>query len=583
MNKHVIFFYNIAFWFSLLGIVAFLIDFGFNAEHFFQLFLNYFYFIALGLSVLADIHRYIMNPEKFKRKAFLFDGVYISLIILIFISFITQLIGNPILSGFREISWVKILVLIAFVREFFEKDINLKRTVLNPAQLLIVSFLTFIIFGSFLLLLPNATHSGISFIDALFTSTSAVCLTGLVVVDTGSFFTEFGQLIILFLIQLGGIGILTFVSYFSYFFKGGASYQNQLVISDITNSKKIGEVLSIAKYVIIITLSIEFITGLFMYFSIDSSIFQSHGDHLFFTIFHAVSAFCNAGFTTLQEGFYDVGFRFNYGFQIVVILSFVLGGLGFPIVVNIINYLKYKLKAILTFSKKGLKYKPWVLNLNSRITLITTFLLFGIATLIFFIFEYDNVLVEHTSIFGKFVTSLFGAATPRSAGLQTVDTALLSTPTIMMIFLLMWIGASPASMGGGIKTSTFAIATLNIISLAKGKSKIEVFRRQIAEISIRRSFAIISLSLVVIGTGVAIISFLEPEMELVTVAFECFSAYSICGLSLGATPDLSEWSKLVIIGMMFTGRLTALTILIAFFKQNHFKNYSYPVEEIKIN
>lgn len=583
MGKTVTLFLNLVFWFSLAGVIAFLIDFGFQAEHYFQIALNNYYFIVFVLFIIAQLVRFVKKQHKSKVKTLLFDSILLLVVVTLLLSFASQYFTRPILDWLRDMNYVKIVILIVFIRELFEKDIQLKRTALNPAQLLIVSFLSFIVFGAFMLLMPNATHGGISFVDALFTSTSAVCLTGLVVVDTGSYFTEYGQLIILFLIQLGGIGILTFVSYFSYFFKGGASYENQLVISDITNSKKIGEVLSIAKYVILITLSIELITGVFMYFSMDSSLFNSHGEQLFFTVFHAVSAFCNAGFSTLQDGFYDEGFRFNYGLHSIVIVSFVFGGLGFPIVVNSINFLKYKLKAIFTFSRKALKYKPWVLNLNSRITLITTFLLFISGAILFFIFEFDNVLAEHGTWYGKVITSIFGAATPRSAGLQTVDTAALSVPTIMMIFLLMWIGASPASMGGGIKTSTFAIATLNIISLAKGKSKIEVFRRQIADVSVRRSFAIISLSLVVIGAGVAIVAFLEPEMDIVKVAFECFSAYSICGLSLGATQELGDWSKLVIIGMMFAGRLTALTILIAFFKQNFYKNYSYPIEEIKIN
>jgi trk system potassium uptake protein TrkH len=583
MGKVLDAYYKIVFWISLIGIITFFIDLGFGASPNLEAVFHFIYFSVLGLCLIADVSRYVRSPNKIYKKAFLFDSIYLLFLLLVLISYISFSTETPLFQFLHKYAVVKGLVILAFIREVFEKDISLKRTVLNPAQFLIVSFLVFILFGAILLLLPNATVDGISFVDALFTSTSAVCLTGLVVVDTGSYFTEVGQLIILFLIQLGGIGILTFVSYFSYFFKGGASYENQLVISDIANSKSIGKVLSIAKYVIIITISIEIITGLFLYFSVSSSLFNSHWEHLFFIIFHSVSAFCNAGFSTLSEGFYASDFQFNYSFQIIIIISFILGGLGFPIVVNIINYLKYKLKGILTWSKKTLQYRPWVLNLNSRITLITTFSILAVAVVLFFIFEFDNVLADHDSYFGKIVTAFFGAATPRSAGLQTIDTSALSVPTIMLVFLLMWIGASPASMGGGIKTSTFAIATLNIISLAKGKSKIEVFRRKIAEVSVRRSFAIISLSLVVIGAGIAILSFLEPNMELRDIAFECFSAYSICGLSLGITAELGDLSKVVLVFMMFMGRLTALTILIAFFKQNHFKNYSYPEEEIQIN
>ena len=181
------------------------------------------------------------------------------------------------------------------------------------------------------------------------------------------------------------------------------------------------------------------------------------------------------------------------------------------------------------------------------------------------------------------VTALFGATTPRTAGFNTIDTAAMKFPTLMLVFLLMWIGASPQSTGGGIKTSTFAIATLNILSLAKGKSRIEIFRREIADISVRRAFAIISLSLVIIGLAIMFISIFDPDKKLVDIAFECFSAYSTVGLSLGITGSLSSASKLVIIIVMFVGRISMLSLVIAMFKKIKHKNYSYPKEEISIN
>jgi Trk-type K+ transport system membrane component len=200
----------------------------------------------------------------------------------------------------------------------------------------------------------------------------------------------------------------------------------------------------------------------------------------------------------------------------------------------------------------------------------------------FYFLEYNNTLAEHNG-FGKMVTALFGATTPRTAGFNTIDTAAIAFPTLMMVFLLMWIGASPQSTGGGIKTSTFAIATLNILSLAKGKSRIEIFRREIADISVRRAFAIISLSLVVIGFAIIFISMFDPDKELKDIAFECFSAYSTVGLSLGITGDLSSASKFVIIVVMFVGRISMLSLVIAVFKKIKHKNYSYPKEEITIN
>ncbi|SHJ18687.1 TrkH family potassium uptake protein [Flavobacterium haoranii] len=580
MNLNLKLFYRIAFWISLIGLIAIISDFGFYQNDFSQRLLDTFYFVVLGIGLISTFARYIQDRKLFKRKAFIFDLISVGFTMWLYymylfvgVPFETDLIlENPI--------WVKIAVLFTFIREFSELKINFNRTFLNPAQLFILSFLVIILIGSFLLILPNATYDGISYLDALFTSTSAVCVTGLVVVDTGTHFTLFGQTIIMILIQVGGLGILTFASYFSYFFKGGTTYENQLALSDMTSSRKLGEVFSTLKYIILITFGIEFFSGALIYTSIDSSNFASQSDQLFFSAFHSISAFCNAGFSTLNDSLYDTGFRFNYYLQLVVILTFVLGGLGFPIVVNILKFLKYKI--ITLFSPRKSKYRPWVLNLNSRITLITTLSISLVAFIVFYFLEYNNTLAEHSG-FGKVVTALFGATTPRTAGFNTIDTAAMAFPTLMMVFLLMWIGASPQSTGGGIKTSTFAIATLNILSLAKGKSRIEIFRREIAEISVRRAFAIISLSLAVIGFAIMFISIFDPEKQLLDIAFECFSAYSTVGLSLGITGDLSSASKFVIIVVMFVGRISMLSLVIAVFKKIKHKNYSYPKEEITIN
>lgn len=574
--------YRFAFFLSTIGLIAIITDFGFSQTKFSQNLLDGFYFFVLGFGLISTFTRYFRKSTTIKRKVFIFDVLSLGFTIWVFYMYLfvgvpfetDLLLENPV--------WVKIAVFLTFIREFSDLRINYKRTVLNPAQLFILSFLVIIIMGSFLLMLPNATYSGISFIDALFTSTSAVCVTGLAVVDTGTHFTRLGQTIILFLIQVGGLGILTFASYFSYFFKGGTTYENQLVLSDMTSSRKLGEVFSTLKYIIFITFGIEFLSGFLIYLSLDSANFASQIDLVFFSVFHSISAFCNAGFSTLSASLYDDGFRFNYFLQIVVILTFGLGGLGFPIVVNILSFFQYKISRLFSFSARKNKHRPWVLNLNSRITLITTLSITLIAFITFYFLEYNNTLSEHKG-FGKIVTALFGATTPRTAGFNTIDTAAMTFPTIMMVFLLMWIGASPQSTGGGIKTSTFAIATLNILSLAKGKTRIEVFRREIADVSVKRAFAIMSLSLIVIGFSIMLIAYFDPEKTLMDIAFESFSAYSTVGLSLGITGSLSEASKFILIVVMFVGRISMLSLVIAVFKKVKFTNYSYPKEEITIN
>lgn len=569
---------------SVLSVIVLIFDFGFNQVGVTQEAINIFYFVVLIVGVFATIIRHFIKKTKVPFKIKLFDSVSILITLFVLYHHFFGFGSNQSVNLMLQDYWIEIAVLLMFVREFSEVRVNYKNLVLNPAQVFIISFVLIILLGTMLLMLPNSTVNGINFHDALFTSTSAVCVTGLIVVDTSTYFTEFGQFIILILIQIGGLGILTFASYFSYFFKGSTSYENHIFLRDVHNSQKLGEVFSTLKRVILITIIVELIGAIIIYFQLDNNLVKGFQEQVFFSIFHSVSAFCNAGFSTLSNGLYETGFNTAYGIQFSLIIIFILGGLGFPIMVNILTYFRYLITSFIKAIFKGERntIKPWVLNLNSRITLVTTGLLIVFGTIAFFFTEYNNTLAEHHGV-GKFITALFGATTPRTAGFNTVDMGALTAPTLLITMFLMWVGASPASTGGGIKTSTIAIATMNIISLARGKSRIEVYRREIAAVSIRRAFAIISLSLIMIGFGVWLIKSFDPNQPLVNIAFECFSAYSTVGLSVGITGDLSDASQNVLIAMMFIGRISMLTILLAIFKKEKYKNYSYPTEEIVIN
>ncbi len=460
----------------------------------------------------------------------------------------------------------------------------LKYIGLNPARLFVLSFLGLILIGTILLLLPISTTKNISLIDALFTTTSAVCVTGLVALDTSKDFTLFGQTVIMLLIQSGGLGILTFASYFSYFFKGGSSYEDQLTMGNISNIEKFDEIFKTLKRILIITIGIEFVGAFFIFASLNPALMPCLGDRIYFSMFHSISAFCNAGFSTLPHGIMEAGYVDNYKFQLSLIFLFVLGGLGFPIAINLLKYLKYLIRRIFLqiYNQKKDVYKPWVMKLGSKINLITTCLLIVIGTVLIFINEYNNILTSHQGV-GKFVTALFTATTPRTAGFNSIDFNQLHLSSLIIVIILMWIGASPASTGGGIKTSTFAIAVLNFISLARGRRNIEVYSREVSDTSIRRAFAVMTLSVVVLAAGSILISYFDEGLRLLDIIFESVSAYSTVGLSLGITAGLSPASKLVLIILMFIGRVTTLTLLIAFFKQVRMSNYTYPSEEILIN
>ncbi len=568
--------WQIPFWLGFLALLLVVFDLGFEQSLRWQAALRSAYSVTIALGAFVLVARYFYPKQRPKRKALVFDAFFL-------ITYIFTLLATTGLGDWPSLSsrpWLAIVISLIFFRELSALKLDLSRRQVNPAQLFAGSFMALILIGTLLLMLPNATYNGLGAIDALFTSTSAVCVTGLVVVDTGSYFTLFGQVIILLLIQLGGIGVMTFTSYFGYFFRGASSLEHQLLLSEMTNSDRLGEVFGTLKKIILLTFFIEATGALIIYATLDDGQLRSFADRLFFSGFHAVSAFCNAGFSTLTNSLYEPGFRFNYPLHLVLAGLFVFGGIGFPIVFNFIRYLRYRIGYVLF--KVERVHLPWIININTRIVLATTGILLAVGTGAFYVLEYHNTLAEHNG-FGKIVTAFFGAATPRTAGFNSVDTAALTFPATMIIFFLMWVGASPGSTGGGIKTSTLAIGTLNFFSLAQGKKRIEAFHREISGLSVRRAFAIISLSLIVIGFAIFALAISDSDKDLLHIAFEAFSAYSTVGLSLGITASLSTAGKVVIIVTMFIGRVSMLTLLVALVRKVKYQSYSYPTEDILIN
>ena len=576
---------NFTIFISVVGVIIALLDSGFTLPAWLQQVFHIIYLVIIFLSFVVTAGRYLYTKKPLTfNKVVVFDAITSIAIIILLAAHFTDLVRLGLSAAVDGFVALKIAVFVTFVRELSDHDFNLNRTFLNPAQFFILSFLSVVLVGALLLMMPNATTQPLSFVDALFTATSAVCVTGLIVVDTATYFTTFGQVIIMGLIQIGGLGILTFVTYFSYFFKGGVSYETQASISEMSYMRGMGNVVSTLKSILYVTFAIEAVAAALIYISIYDMPNMDWTERLFFSVFHAVSAFCNAGFSIFSAGMYDDSLRFNYPLQLIIAMTFIFGGMGFVIVVNVLRYMRYRAERLMYRSvDQRCDYQPWLLNINSRITLITTGALLLVGLIGVMLFEYNNVLADHTSFLGKLITGFFTAATPRTAGFNVVDMGELAFPTIMLTIFLMWIGASPNSTGGGIKTSTFAIALLNTLSLARGQTKIEVFKRQIAEISVRRAFSIMWLSLLVIGIGVTLISYDQPDLDLIKVVFECFSAYSTVGLSLNLTSDLSDFSKVVVSVIMFVGRVSMLTIFIALLKNSRQGNYRYPTEEITIN
>lgn len=474
------------------------------------------------------------------------------------------------------------LITIYFIIRLLMESSNLKTALLNPSILFAVSFILVIMTGTALLLIPDATHGNIEFVDALFTSTSAVCVTGLATVDVSAKFTGFGHAIILILIQVGGLGLMTFTNFFSLLFKGGMTFRNQLMLQNLIETDKPNSLFSILLKIFTYTIFVEFVGVLLLYFSYDSALFPSTFESVKFSVFHSISAFCNAGFSTLPDGLYNINFRFNYSVQVIIAWLIILGGIGFPVIIELYHSLKVNVINLLRviLFKERFEFQARNFSVHTRMVLSMTFILLAVGMGIYYLTEFNNVLVEHPTLYGKLVQSFFGSVTPRTAGFNTVDMAKLTQATVLIYMLLMWIGASPSSTGGGIKTTTFWIAISNIISLAKGKEKMELFRREIDNLSIRRSYSIVFLSLFIVGLSVFSISIFEPQHNLTEIAFESFSAYGTVGLSLNLTPKLTEMSKYILIITMYIGRVGMFTLVLGVFNKVDNKSYSYPKETV---
>ncbi|ACY40574.1 K+ uptake transporter subunit KtrB [Blattabacterium sp. (Blattella germanica) str. Bge] len=542
--------------------------------------------ITLTISVL---HFFLLFDKSLKKnyKSMIFLSFFILLIFLLFSFGKIFLCNSGKITDDVKISLLISLILYILIRvTYFMRIVYVK--IHNPAFIFIISFVFLSFLGSFLLMLPASTVKQISFIDALFTSTSAVCVTGLVVLDTAKDFTFLGKVIILILVELGGLGILTITSFFSYFFRDGFSFKEAIFISNFLNTKTTSNVLSLAVKVVLFTLTVEFIGTLLIYFSIKDKNTLESDSPLFFSIFHSISAFCNSGFSTLSQGLYSQSVRFNYLLQLIIACLLILGGIGFNILFNFFTYIWLTIKKCFyrIFKDEYFRSPAHVVTLNTQIVVITTLFLLSFGTIFYYISEYHSSLSEHSSFYGKWIASFFSSATSRTAGFHVLNMNSFAPVTVFFTIFLMWIGASPASTGGGIKTSTFALALMNIVSLSRGKNRLEIQRKEISSESIRLAFSIIMLSLIVIYISILIIIFLDPKENILSISFEVFSAFSTAGLSLGITSSLSNGSKLVLICLMLLGRIGVFNVMIGLLKKNKISShyyYRYPKGNILIN
>lgn len=573
------------FFLSILALGAIVVERGFAPEKKWEILLQATEFITLFLFGLGQILRpYFLKKEERQKRGIVL-GI-LSLIVAIGVGFFR----SDIIYVFQSLNGEELMILfhgftgLVFLVELGRAISATRGITLNPASLFMVSFLFLIFAGAGLLMLPEATTKGISFLDALFTSTSAVCVTGLSTLSTATDFTLSGKIIIIVLIQVGGLGIMTFTSFFGLFFQGTSSLKNRLYMRDFLNEENVNLVFSTLTKVVGLTFLIEILGAVFIYFTTMSTNFESEFDHVFFSLFHSISAFCNAGFSTLGGGLADQMVVTNYNLHLVIAMLIILGGLGFPIMFNFFNLGLYYVKKWVGkwFGKKKQIHRARLVNVNARLAMITTLILLVLGFGLFLLLEWDHTLAGKTW-WEKFVLSVFGSVTPRTAGFNTVDMTAMAMPTVLFYLLFMWIGASPGSTGGGIKTTTIAVGFLNVVSVAKGKDRTEIFRRKIADDSIKRAFVAIMISIMVILFATFALTITEPGKDPTKLLFEAFSAVGTVGLSLNLTPELTSGGKFIIIICMFVGRMGMLTLITAFFRKVRSLQYAYPTENIQVS
>lgn len=455
----------------------------------------------------------------------------------------------------------------------------------NPSILLGSSFLFFIITGTFILMMPKCTYHGISFIDSLFVSTSAVCICGLTPVDLSQTFTPLGQLTLAVMFQIGGLGIITFTSFFAIFFSGRQSIYSQLLIRDMVYSKTINALIPTLLYILAFTVVIEAAGAVALYFSIPPELVPDMGERIGSAVFQAMSGFCNVGYSTFPGGLSNpVLMHSNQSIYIVMSILVFAGGIGFPILVNLKDVVKEYIYRLWSWirSRNERPHPRHIFDLNTKIVLAVTIPIFVMSAITFFFLEADNTFAG-MSLYERSVQSVFNAVMPRSGGFSSVNPANFLNITLILVMMQMWIGGSSQSMAGGIKVNSLGAILINLRAILSQKQGIPAFHRNIAVESVRRANAVVTLSIMATFLFTAILVALEPTLSLKSLVFEVVSATFNVGSSLGATPHLSAASRGVLCVAMFLGRVGIISLLSGLCTRRRDLSGHYPVESIIIN
>ncbi|CEN34774.1 TrkH family potassium uptake protein [Capnocytophaga cynodegmi] len=436
----------------------------------------------------------------------------------------------------------------------------------SPYSLVILSFIVLIFVGTILLTMPFSytENNEVDFFDALFTATSAVTVTGLVVNDVSSVFTIYGKIILMVLIQMGGLGLLTFSSAIILLISKKIGFHTKKIVAEGLNHVAKFDIYSHIKKVVFVVFVIEAVGALFLFgqFITEYDFFTAG----FYAVFHSVSAFCNAGFGLLPNNLEN--YVFNPFVNFVIAFLIIFGGLGFAAIIEIYEFIRGKRRKI---------------SINTKFSSLITIILLILGTLLFFVLEYGNeTTLANKNIFEKLLISFFHSTSLRTAGFNTIPLAGIGGATVLFCAIFMFIGASPGSTGSGVKTTTIGILFLGIKAALLNREYIEFSKRRISWRALNKASALTIIAMFYILTMIIIMAELEPDKDILKVAFELMSAFGTVGLSMGVTPHLTIASKVIIIFTMFLGRVGPLTIVLALSRDSRKGKYKYPKENILI-
>ncbi|MFI4912724.1 MAG: TrkH family potassium uptake protein [Sedimentisphaeraceae bacterium JB056] len=485
-----------------------------------------------------------------------------------------------------------VYLIIQVVDKLCRFTVRIAATGRNPMRILVISFIVLILGGAGFLMLPTFHNNGhLSVVDACFTTTSAACVTGLIVKDTGSDFTIYGQFVILILIQLGGLGIVIFGAVIAQLFGKAFSLSESVAMQDLLSADTVSRIGRMIGFVFMFTIIAETLgaAGLYSMWDTVSGIDLTAGQKIYYSVFHSISAFCNAGFALFGDSF----MKYAYSGEIywVVCPLIVIGGLGFSVLYNISNLIVDKFRILLyKFTHPAdlmLPQQPKRLRLQSKITLLATGCLIIGGTIGFMVLMKNhpgNAGLRYENGFRRFMDAAFMSVTSRTAGFNTVDISQLSGASKLWTIVLMCIGGSPGSTAGGIKTVTLVVLVMAVWTTVLGRGEVEIFKRSIRYVIIGRALTVMVFYIIALLVAIFALCVTERQSDftMMDIAFEAASAMGTVGLSTGITAALSSAGKVVIIAAMLTGRLGPLTLLASFMFNTKTSKYSYPDEAVVV-